>query len=127
MCQRACLFAGAQRVVPEIKRGKDDEQRQQGVVHRRSVRGAHSSMQAGVSRFRVRCSPFGYNMRSDTGSEGRQVIEIPGYQIKREIGTGGMASVYLAVQNSLEREVAIKVMAPALAADPQFSKRFLQE
>jgi formylglycine-generating enzyme required for sulfatase activity len=55
------------------------------------------------------------------------VIEIPGYQIKREIGTGGMASVYLAVQTSLEREVAIKVMAPALAADPQFSKRFLQE
>ena len=55
------------------------------------------------------------------------MIEIPGYQIKREIGTGGMASVYLAVQTSLEREVAIKVMAPALAADPQFSKRFLQE
>jgi formylglycine-generating enzyme required for sulfatase activity len=55
------------------------------------------------------------------------VIEIPGYQIKREIGTGGMASVHLAVQTSLEREVAIKVMAPALAADPQFSKRFLQE
>ena len=55
------------------------------------------------------------------------MIEIPGYQIKREIGTGGMASVYLAVQTSLEREVAIKVMSPALAADPQFSKRFLQE
>lgn len=55
------------------------------------------------------------------------MIEIPGYQIKREIGTGGMASVHLAVQTSLEREVAIKVMAPALAADPQFSKRFLQE
>jgi serine/threonine-protein kinase PpkA len=54
-------------------------------------------------------------------------IEIPGYQIKREIGSGGMASVHLAVQTSLEREVAIKVMAPALAADPQFSKRFLQE
>jgi len=84
-------------------------------------------MQADVSRFRVRCALFGYNARSDTGSEGRQVIEIPGYQIKREIGSGGMASVYLAVQTSLEREVAIKVMAPALAADPQFSKRFLQE
>jgi formylglycine-generating enzyme required for sulfatase activity len=38
-----------------------------------------------------------------------------------------MASVHLAVQTSLEREVALKVMAPALAADPQFSKRFLQE
>jgi serine/threonine protein kinase len=40
------------------------------------------------------------------------VIDIPGYQIKREIGVGGMASVHLAVQTSLEREVALKVMAP---------------
>lgn len=55
------------------------------------------------------------------------MIDIPGYSIKREIGAGGMASVYLAVQTSLEREVALKVMAPALAADPAFSKRFLQE
>lgn len=55
------------------------------------------------------------------------VIEIPGYLIKREIGQGGMASVYLAVQSSLERQVALKVMAPALAADPTFTRRFLQE
>ncbi|HMM56614.1 MAG TPA: protein kinase [Rudaea sp.] len=55
------------------------------------------------------------------------MIEVPGYQIKREIGVGGMASVHLAVQTSLEREVALKVMSPALAADPAFSKRFLQE
>jgi formylglycine-generating enzyme required for sulfatase activity len=38
-----------------------------------------------------------------------------------------MARVYLAVQTSLERRVALKVMAPALAADPSFSKRFLRE
>ncbi|MGH8041668.1 MAG: bifunctional serine/threonine-protein kinase/formylglycine-generating enzyme family protein [Rudaea sp.] len=55
------------------------------------------------------------------------MIDVPGYQIKREIGTGGMASVHLAVQTSLEREVALKVMAPGLAADPTFSRRFLQE
>jgi formylglycine-generating enzyme required for sulfatase activity len=55
------------------------------------------------------------------------VIDIPGYLIRREIGAGGMASVHLAVQTSLDREVALKVMAPALAADPTFSKRFLQE
>jgi serine/threonine-protein kinase PpkA len=55
------------------------------------------------------------------------VIEIPGYQIKREIGQGGMASVHLAVQTSLERQVALKVMSPALAADPTFTRRFLQE
>ena len=61
-----------------------------------------------------------------TGWDG-QVIDIPGYVIKREIGLGGMASVHLATQTSLEREVALKVMSPALAADPTFSKRFLQE
>jgi len=58
---------------------------------------------------------------------GQVVIEIPGYVIKREIGAGGMATVHLATQTSLEREVALKVMSPALAADPTFSKRFLQE
>jgi len=47
--------------------------------------------------------------------------------IRREVGVGGMASVYLALQTSLDREVALKIMSPALAADPTFSKRFLQE
>lgn len=54
-------------------------------------------------------------------------IDIPGYVIRREVGVGGMASVYLALQTSLDREVALKIMSPALAADPTFSKRFLQE
>ncbi|HET9483373.1 MAG TPA: serine/threonine-protein kinase, partial [Xanthomonadales bacterium] len=55
------------------------------------------------------------------------MIQVPGYLIKREIGKGGMATVYLAVQASLDRDVALKVMQPALANDPNFSRRFLQE
>jgi serine/threonine-protein kinase PpkA len=55
------------------------------------------------------------------------VIQVPGYLIKREVGVGGMASVYLAVQTSLEREVALKVMNPAMVSDPSFSRRFMQE
>lgn len=54
-------------------------------------------------------------------------ISIPGYAIERELGVGGMARVYLAIQSSLERRVALKVMAAALAADASFSKRFLRE
>jgi len=54
-------------------------------------------------------------------------IFIPGYTIERELGVGGMARVYLAIQTSLERRVALKVMAPALAADASFSKRFMRE
>ncbi|THB67916.1 MAG: PEGA domain-containing protein [Gammaproteobacteria bacterium] len=54
-------------------------------------------------------------------------MEIPGYIIEKKIGHGGMATVYLAEQTSLERKVAIKVMAPALAADSSFTERFLRE
>ncbi|MFJ3375012.1 protein kinase [Pseudomonas sp. NPDC086112] len=54
-------------------------------------------------------------------------ILIPGYDIDGEIGEGAMASVYLATQRSLERKVALKVMAAALAADPSFCERFLRE
>ncbi|AZE97373.1 Serine/threonine protein kinase PpkA [Pseudomonas orientalis] len=54
-------------------------------------------------------------------------IEIPGYAIEGEIGEGAMANVYLATQRSLERKVALKVMAAALAADPTFCERFLRE
>src|SRR5436190_10820165 len=38
-----------------------------------------------------------------------------------------MATVYLAVQESVDREVALKIMSPALLADPNFGERFLRE
>ena len=49
------------------------------------------------------------------------------YLLGAMIGTGGMATVYLAEQSSLEREVALKVMNAQLASDPNFALRFLQE
>ncbi|MGH8041420.1 MAG: protein kinase domain-containing protein [Rudaea sp.] len=55
------------------------------------------------------------------------MIEIPGYKILRQLGRGGMATVYLAVQESVQREVALKVMSPSLLADPDFGERFLRE
>ncbi|WP_460456267.1 protein kinase domain-containing protein [Arenimonas alkanexedens] len=54
-------------------------------------------------------------------------INIPGYRILRPIGEGGMASVFLALQESLEREVALKVMSPVLAANAEFAGRFVVE
>ena len=54
-------------------------------------------------------------------------MEIPGYQIQRQIGRGGMATVYLAIQESLGRPVVLKVMATQVADSPEFAKRFLNE
>lgn len=54
-------------------------------------------------------------------------IQIPGYTIARELGKGGMATVYLAIQESFGRQVALKVMAPHLAAEPGFAARFDSE
>ena len=48
------------------------------------------------------------------------------YVIEREIGSGGMAVVYLAVDRKLEREVALKVLRPELGA-VLGSERFLAE
>ena len=56
-----------------------------------------------------------------------RTIEIPGYTIKRPIDKGGMATVYLAEQTSLARQVAIKVMSEELSKDQSFAERFDQE
>jgi len=49
------------------------------------------------------------------------------YYIDSEIGTGGMATVYRAYQASIDRYVAIKVLDPTLADDPNFVIRFEKE
>jgi serine/threonine protein kinase len=52
--------------------------------------------------------------------------EIPGYEIQRELGRGGSATVYLARERKHDRMVAVKVLHPALAASLQ-AQRFLRE
>ncbi len=49
------------------------------------------------------------------------------YEIIREIGRGGMATVYLAVDPRIKREVAIKVLPRQFTHDPRFLERFEQE
>ena len=51
--------------------------------------------------------------------------EIPGYRVEGLIGSGGMASVYLAIQESLERPVALKVLDDP--ESPEYQERFLNE
>jgi serine/threonine-protein kinase PpkA len=54
-------------------------------------------------------------------------LQIPGYRIIRKINQGGMSTVYLAIQISVGRIVALKVMNPSLTSDPAFSERFQRE
>jgi hypothetical protein len=53
--------------------------------------------------------------------------QVAGYQIGEQIGTGGMAVVYRALDLRLERQVALKVLAPRLAEDDAFRQRFIRE
>ena len=49
------------------------------------------------------------------------------YRVDRRLGAGGMGSVYEAQQLNLGRSVALKMMKPAVARDPDMVKRFLRE
>ena len=49
------------------------------------------------------------------------------YEIRKELGRGGMATVYLAHDPRFKRDVAIKVLPPQFTHDPKFLARFEQE
>ncbi len=54
-------------------------------------------------------------------------IDIPDYEIKKQLGDGGMATVYLAIHQRLQREVALKIMKPEIASNTGFQNSFMTE
>jgi len=123
-------FARCQCIEPQGDRNAGQQHQYQGYLHPGSL-GAPGAPDKRKSAKRGRVggvrATVRYNRCGTDGESWVTAIDIPGYVVRRELGAGGMASVHLAVQTSLEREVALKVMSPVLAADPTFSKRFLQE
>src|SRR6185295_13199042 len=60
-------------------------------------------------------------------SESLEGQRIGPYQIRERIGAGGMGEVYRARDTKLDRQVAIKVLLPAVANDPDRLARFSRE
>ncbi|MBX3468848.1 MAG: serine/threonine protein kinase [Planctomycetes bacterium] len=80
------------------------------------------------------------SLRADPRTQARPTLSspapprelgVPGrlgeYELVEKLGEGGMGAVYRARQGALQREVALKVVAPQVAADPEYAERFLRE
>jgi tRNA A-37 threonylcarbamoyl transferase component Bud32 len=65
--------------------------------------------------------------RDPSRAEPAAPVNVPGFRIKSTIGRGGMATVYLAVQQSLEREVVLKCLDSDREGERDFIRRFLNE
>ncbi len=63
----------------------------------------------------------------EIGTEDLTGRAIRGYALAERIGAGGMGAVYRAVQPAVEREVAIKIILPRYANQPDFIRRFEAE
>ncbi len=57
----------------------------------------------------------------------KDLVAIDGYEVIKELGRGSMGAVYLARHQRLDRQVALKVMLPQVAASQTATDRFLRE
>jgi len=57
----------------------------------------------------------------------KKVTQLGDFKLEKKLGQGGMGTVFLATQVSLDRKVALKTLSPEFAKKPDFVQRFLRE
>ncbi|MCA9025965.1 MAG: serine/threonine protein kinase [Planctomycetaceae bacterium] len=67
------------------------------------------------------------NPPKTTKASGQKTYVLGDFELRKELGQGGMGKVYLAHQISLDRDCALKVMSKELKERPGFVERFLRE
>lgn len=72
-------------------------------------------------------SPSGADDRTPADGRDDPVVLAGRYRLDRRIGQGGMAEVWVAVDEQLDRRVALKWLRPSLASDPVIAERFRRE
>jgi len=70
---------------------------------------------------------LGHRLDDDIPTEEQLARQFPELDIIRFIGRGGMGMVFQARQKQLDRIVALKILSPKLASNPEFANRFARE
>lgn len=70
---------------------------------------------------------FGFREGEFTGEGSLAGKKMGGYHLLTRVGVGGMGEVYRAVQESLGRVVALKILSPELTSDRNFVEKFVRE
>jgi len=102
-------------------------------VANRALRSARTAVPALASQSHIAFNPESVHELSEVASSSPAPefapprTEVQGYRIVRELGRGGMGTVFLAQQLSLDRPVALKIMAKRWASDATFVARFTRE
>ena len=65
--------------------------------------------------------------RARAAEDSGRLPQIPGLQVERALGRGSNGTVYLAMQEKLQRKVAVKLLSKKLSQDAAFVQRFLDE
>jgi serine/threonine protein kinase len=103
-----------------------------GLLTREEVQNCRSGSETGPDALLARLVSGGFlteNQAKRAGKERETLLgqQIPGYQLLEKLGQGAMGTVYKTRQLSMNRLVAVKVLHPRLAANPDLLERLTRE